>query len=46
MNGQPTLLIRHPDGMPAVVVSIEVDQARIRNIWAIGNPDKLGALNP
>src|SRR5437870_3586384 len=46
VNGQPTLLIRHPDGMPAVVVSIEVDQARIRNIWAIGNPDKLGALNP
>ena len=32
--------------MPAVVVSIEVAQARIRNIWAIGNPDKLGALKP
>jgi len=46
VNGQPTLLIRHPDGMPAVVVSIEVDQTRIRNIWAIGNPDKLGALKP
>jgi len=46
VNGQPTLLIRHPDGMPAVVVSIEVDQAWIRNVWAIGNPDKLGALKP
>jgi RNA polymerase sigma-70 factor (ECF subfamily) len=46
VNGQPTLLVRHPDGMPAAVVSIEVDEGRIRNIWAIANPDKLGALRP
>jgi len=32
------------DGTPAVVVSIDVDRARIRNVWAIGNPDKLGAV--
>jgi RNA polymerase sigma-70 factor (ECF subfamily) len=44
VNGKPTLLIRHPDGTPAIVVSIEVDQARIRNVWAIANPDKLGAV--
>jgi RNA polymerase sigma-70 factor (ECF subfamily) len=44
VNGRPTLLIRHADGTPAIVVSIEVDQARILNIWAIANPDKLGAV--
>jgi RNA polymerase sigma-70 factor (ECF subfamily) len=44
VNGKPTLLIRHPDGTPAIVVSIDVDRSRIRNIWAIGNPDKLGAV--
>lgn len=43
VNGRPTLLIRHADGTPAIVVSIEVDQARIYNIWAIANPDKLKA---
>ena len=44
VNGKPTLLIRHPDGTPAIVVSIDVNRSRIRNIWAIGNPDKLGAV--
>jgi RNA polymerase sigma-70 factor, ECF subfamily len=44
VNGKPTLLIRHPDGTPAIVVSIDVDRSRIRNIWAIGNPEKLGAV--
>lgn len=44
VNGKPTLLIRHPDGAPAIVVSIEVEHGRIRNIWAIANPDKLRAL--
>src|SRR6266513_6335700 len=41
VNGKPTLLIRHPDGTPAIVVSIEVGQGRIHNIWAVANPDKL-----
>ena len=44
VNGKPTLLIRRSDGTAAVVVSIDVDRARIRNIWAIGNPDKLGGV--
>ncbi len=44
VNGKPTLLVRRSDGTPAVVVSIDVDRARIRHIWAIGNPDKLGAV--
>jgi len=44
VNGKPTLLIRHPDGRPAAIVSIEVDGPCIRNVWAIGNPDKLGAV--
>lgn len=44
VNGKPTLLIRRGDGTPFVVVSIDVDQARIRSVWAIGNPDKLGAV--
>jgi RNA polymerase sigma-70 factor, ECF subfamily len=44
VNGKPTLLIRHPGGSPAIVVSIEVDRGRICNIWAIANPDKLRGL--
>ncbi len=44
VNGKPTLLIRYPDGTPAIVVSIEVGQASIHNIWAIANPDKLRAV--
>lgn len=44
VNGKPTLLVRSSEGTPTVVVSIDVDRARIRHIWAIGNPDKLGAV--
>ena len=44
VNGKPTLLIRHADGTPAIVVSIGVDGSHIRDIWAIANPDKLGAV--
>ena len=44
VNGRPTLLVRRADGVPVVVVSIEVDGAHIRTIWAIGNPDKLTAV--
>ena len=40
VNGKPTLLIRHADGTLAIVVRIKVGQGRIRNIWAIANPDK------
>jgi RNA polymerase sigma-70 factor (ECF subfamily) len=44
VNGRPTLLIRHADGTPAIVVSIELDGALIHNVWAIANPDKLSAV--
>jgi len=44
VNGKPTLLVQRADGTPFVVVSIEVDQSRIRTVWAIGNPDKLRAV--
>jgi RNA polymerase sigma-70 factor, ECF subfamily len=44
VNGKPTLLIRHADGKAAYVVSIAVGEKGISNIWAIANPDKLGAI--
>jgi hypothetical protein len=44
VNGKPTLLIRHADETPVIVVSIEASEAGILNIWAIANPDKLGAV--
>jgi RNA polymerase sigma-70 factor (ECF subfamily) len=44
VNGRPSLLIRHADGTPAIVVSIQAGQAGIHTIWAIANPDKLGAV--
>ena len=44
INGKPTVLVQNADGTPFVVVSIEIDGSRIRNVWAIGNPDKLTAV--
>jgi RNA polymerase sigma-70 factor (ECF subfamily) len=44
VNGQPTLLIRHADGKPALVISIEVDSSGIHNIWVVANPDKLKSV--
>jgi len=44
INHRPTLVIRNADGTPAVVVSIEVDQAKISAVWAVANPDKLRAV--
>lgn len=44
VNGKPTLLIRHANGTPAIVVSVDADEAGIHDIWAIANPDKLGAV--
>jgi hypothetical protein len=42
INGKPTLFIRHADGSPAIVVSLQVSQGRVQSIWAVANPDKLG----
>ena len=44
VNGRPTLLIRHADGAPAFVISLEVDEAQVRGVWVVANPDKLRAL--
>lgn len=44
VNGKPTLLIQRADGTPYVVVSIDIDGTRIRQVWAIGNPEKLTAV--
>ncbi len=46
VNGKPTLLIRRADGVPAIVVSVDADAgaARVQTIWAVANPDKLGAV--
>jgi RNA polymerase sigma-70 factor (ECF subfamily) len=44
VNGKPTLLIRRADGAPAIVVSLQVGAGRVHGIWAIANPDKLGAV--
>jgi RNA polymerase sigma-70 factor, ECF subfamily len=44
VNGKPTLLVRRNDGTPIVAVSIDVDRGQIPTIWAIGHPEKLGAV--
>jgi RNA polymerase sigma-70 factor (ECF subfamily) len=44
VNARPTLLIRHADGSPAIVVSIAAAGNRISHVWVIANPDKLGAV--
>jgi hypothetical protein len=42
VNGQPGLVGDH-DGELAVVIAFEVAGDRIRNIWAVRNPEKLRA---
>jgi RNA polymerase sigma-70 factor (ECF subfamily) len=44
INGKPSILIRHADATPAIVISLEVEGGQVRNIWAVANPDKLGNL--
>ena len=40
VNGQPGLVTTH-DGVPVTVLAFDVAGARIRNIWAVRNPEKL-----
>ncbi|MBB4909214.1 RNA polymerase sigma factor SigJ [Actinophytocola algeriensis] len=40
VNGQPGLAIRH-DGATVAVLAFDVADDRIRNIWAVLNPEKL-----
>ena len=41
VNSRPALILRAPDGKPALIISLEVGAGRIQRIWAIANPDKL-----
>ncbi|MFJ8148806.1 RNA polymerase sigma factor SigJ [Streptomyces sp. NPDC096048] len=40
VNGQPGLVVER-DGVTAVVIAFEVAGDRIRNFWAVANPEKL-----
>ncbi len=40
VNGQPGL-VAHQDGVTVVVMAFEVEGCRIKNIWAVRNPEKL-----
>ena len=40
VNGQPGL-VAQLDGVTVVVIALEVADARIKNIWAVRNPEKL-----
>jgi RNA polymerase sigma-70 factor (ECF subfamily) len=43
LNGAPALALSS-QGRPFVVLMIETEEDRIRNIFAISNPDKIGAI--
>jgi hypothetical protein len=45
VNERPALLVRDASGVPAVVLSVELENGAISDIWAIANPDKLGRLS-
>ncbi|MFJ8194200.1 hypothetical protein ACIQ8D_31255 [Streptomyces sp. NPDC096094] len=40
VNGQPGLVVER-DGVTAVVIAFEVAGDRIRNFWAVANPEQL-----
>jgi len=44
VNARPTLLVRNADGSPVFVISLDVDEAQVRAVWVVANPDKLRAL--
>lgn len=45
INGLPGLLVQGPDG-PIQTVALEIEDGRIRAIYAVRNPDKLARLSP
>lgn len=45
VNGQPGLVLEH-EGVTATVFAFDVVGARIKRIWAVRNPDKLGPWMP
>jgi RNA polymerase sigma factor (sigma-70 family) len=42
VNGQPGVIARQEDGVTVTVYSFEIVDDRIRHIWAVRNPEKLG----
>jgi RNA polymerase sigma-70 factor (ECF subfamily) len=44
LNGAPALMVATSDGRPFVAVMIETDGQRIRTVFAIANPDKVGSI--
>ncbi|MCG8461251.1 MAG: hypothetical protein MI919_33610, partial [Holophagales bacterium] len=45
LNGSPGLLILE-DGLPVTAITIEASEGRIHRMFAVRNPDKLGAFQP
>jgi RNA polymerase sigma-70 factor, ECF subfamily len=44
VNGQPGVVSTGPDGRVTGVLTLEVADGRIRSLWAVVNPDKLGRV--
>ena len=44
LNGYPGLIIRDLEGQARLAVTLEIDAGRIRNIYAVANPEKLSGL--
>ncbi|HSP74317.1 MAG TPA: hypothetical protein VLN26_18245, partial [Gaiellaceae bacterium] len=46
VNGQPGMAAYDPDGRIFNVLSIDVEDGKVRAIRSVGNPDKLAHLGP
>jgi RNA polymerase sigma-70 factor, ECF subfamily len=44
LNGLPALIVAKADGDLIVAVMLEIDDERIRSVFAVANPDKLEAI--
>ncbi len=45
VNGEPSLILRAPDGEVRLVMTIDEREGKIQDVWVVGNPDKLAAIN-
>lgn len=46
VNGGPGVVVYHADGRPATVLSLDIEDGRIRAVRTVVNPDKLGTVPP
>jgi RNA polymerase sigma-70 factor (ECF subfamily) len=44
VNGQPGVIYLTPDGRPGCVLTLDVVDGRLRNIYVVTNPEKLASL--